>query len=370
MRTRKSFIVIGGILLALIIAVVPFASACAPGPSGEEGAAPVEAEYQWRMGNAWTQLERNTSMQLFADLIHEYSDGRIEVEFFPDGLLGTHDELFHAVMDGSVEMGNLCPYVHLLPGGMLNWMPWTTGNYDEAAIAYSAPDGILYKVMTEAYEEVGTKYLWACPMGPYGLGSTVSPIKSPDDFENLKFRVSGSLGFVKCMENMSDGTGMTLETIPWADLYNALERGVVDACWSLWGSLIEERHYEVLDYYTALGFSWDCNNININKELWDGLPADLQDAISHAATLAEERDFEAHRRADIQNKKKLVELGLEIYYPTPEERAVFKQKANMLPVWEELCTPWLDEHYPGQNMTQAILDELNRISDEVTAAGG
>ncbi|MCK4579967.1 MAG: TRAP transporter substrate-binding protein [Dehalococcoidia bacterium] len=370
MKRKKSLAVVGGLCLALMIAALPLATACAPGPSEGEPAAPAQAEYKWRMGNSWTQLERNTSMQLFADLIHEYSGGRIEVEFFPDGLLGTHDELFHAVMDGSVEMGNLCPYVHLLPGGMLNWMPWTTSSYDEAAIAYSAPDGILYKVMTSAYEEVGTKYLWACPTGPYGIGNNIRPLKTPDDFENWKFRVSGSLGFVKTMEHMSEGSVMTLETIPWADLYNALERGVVDGCWSLWGSLIEERHYEVLKYYTDLGFGWDCNNVNINMELWDSLPADLQDVIFRASRAAEERDFEAHRRIDIEYKKKLVDLGLEIYYPTPAEKDAFRQKANMMSIWEELCTPWLDEHFPGQNMTKVMLDELARISAEVTAAGG
>jgi hypothetical protein len=60
-------------------------------------------------------------------------------------------------------------------------------------------------------------------------------------------------------------------------------------------------------------------------------------------------------------KKKIVEAGLQIYYPTPAERDVFRKKANMPAVWKELATPWLDKKYPGQNMTQKMLDELAKI---------
>lgn len=307
---------------------------------------------------------RNESCQLFCDLIGVYSDGRIEVEFYPDGLLGTHDEHFRAIQEGSLEFSNFAPYVNLVPGGMLNWMPWTVGSYDEAAAAYD-PDGLLFKVMTDAWADVGGKLLFYTPMGPYGIGNKVRPLKTPEDFKNLKFRVSGSLGFVRTIENMSAGTGLTCETIPWADLYNALERGVVDACWSLWGSLIEERHYEVLNYYTDLGFGWDANNVAMNKDLWDSLPADLQDAVWAAGRIAEERDYEVHRRAEMNFKKAAADGGLEIYYPTPAERDVFRQKANMPAVWAELCDPWLEEHYPGQNTSQKLQDELARIAAEV-----
>jgi len=274
------------------------------------------------------------------------------------------------VQEGSVEGGIYAPYVDLVPGGMLNWMNWTVSNYNEAAIAYDAPDGILYQVMDEAWKEVGFKLLWSSHFGPYGLGNKVRPLVTPDDMKDIKMRVSASLGFVMTMENMGEGTGLTLQTIPWADLYNALERGVVDMCWSLWPSLIEERHFEVLTYYTDLGFGWDAANFAMNRDLWDSLPPDLQEVINRASANAEMRDFEFYRRANIAFKKTLVESGLEIYYPTAAEKAVWREKANMPEIWDELATPWLDEHYPGQNMTQQILDELARISSEVAAAGG
>jgi len=177
-------------------------------------------------------------------------------------------------------------------------------------------------------------------------------------------RVSGSLGFVRAVQNMSEGTGLSLETIPWADVYGALERGVVDAAWSLWGSLIEERHYEVLKYYTALDFAFDMNNICMNQALWQGLPADIQEGILKAAKYAEERDFEAHRRSDKVYQMQLKDLGVELYFPTDAEKDAFREKARMNLIWEELCLPWLETYYgDGRTKMNEILAELDRIMD-------
>ena len=262
-------------------------------------------------------------------------------------------------------MAVIAPYVHLMPGGMLNYMPWTVETYDEAAVAYAPPDGIIYQVMQEACSEVGLYYLWACPSGTYGIGNTMRPLKTPDDFKNWKFRVSGSLAFVKTMENMGAGSGMTLEQIAWSEIYGALERGVLDGCWATWSYLTSDRLIEVLPYYTDLGFGWDDVFVMINKELYEGLPKDLQDAIFKAGRMAEERDYEAHRRVTQSLKEQARAAGVEIYTPTAAEREVFRKKANMPEIWAELATPWLDEHYPGQNMTQKMLDELDRIKASV-----
>jgi len=325
-----------------------------------------EPTYKWRFAQPWVRPTNQKSYELFCDLVKAYTDGKMEIKLYPDGLLGTHDESFHAVQEGSVEIGVFAPYVNLVPGGMLNWMPWTISNFDEAILAYTGPDGILYKVMEEAYNEVGMHMLFSQSQGSYGIGNNVRPIKKPEDFENLKLRVSSSLGFVKTLENMGKGTGMTLQTVPWAELYNALSRGVVDGCWSMWPSLVEERHYEVLKHYTALDFAWDANNVVVNKEKWDALPQEFKDAINKAAMIAEEHQYELQRRAVREKMEWLSKQpNFTITYLTSEERATFREKANMRTIWEELCTPWLEKHYPGQNMTDKILAELDGIRKQV-----
>jgi TRAP-type C4-dicarboxylate transport system substrate-binding protein len=332
------------------------------------GPASAKAEYQWKFAQPWSRPLSDMSYRVFCDLVKKYSNGKMEIKLYPNGLLGTHDESFHAVQDGSVEIGVFSPYVTLVPGGMLNWMPWTISNWEEAKIAYGAPNGVLYKVMQKAWNEVGTQMLFVSAQGAYGIGNNVRPLRKPEDFKNLKLRVSSSLGFVRALENMGKGSGMTLETIPWADLYNALSRGVVDGCWDMWASLVDERHAEVMKYYTDLDFSWDCNNVVVNKEKWDALPQDIKTAMLRAAKEAEAHMYKVQQSSENSYKEKLKKTpGFTIVTLTPQEREVFRKKANMPAVWNELCKPWLDKNYPGQNMTQKIQAELEQIHKDVMA---
>jgi len=235
------------------------------------------------------------------------------------------------MQDGDIEIGLFCPYGSLVPGGTINWMNWTVENWDEGALAYSPDGGILFELMTDAWAEVGAHMLCEYQLGAYGLGNNVRPITTPDDFENLKFRVGGTTSYIRCMENMGEGTGLTLELLPWVELYGALEKGVVDGCWNLWPTLVENRFYEVMDYYTALGFGWDTNQVLINKELWDGLPADIRDIITKASRISEQRDYAAHRTSEIANKKALLDAGMEIYTPNGQRKGSCSGKRQTCP---------------------------------------
>ena len=351
MKSKKNFVkYLVCMMLTLVILTFVFSSSVF-----------AKAEVNWRFGVPWARTLQNESMQLFCDLVKLYSDGKMEIKLYPDGQLGTHDEIFHSVQEGSTEIGIFTAYVNLVPGGVLNGISWTVQNYNQSAVAFNHTDGIVFKLMSDIWDEVDLHLLFVGLEGGYGIGNNVRPIKTPDDFKNLKMRVSASLGSVKTLQNMGEGTGMTVSTLPWADLYNALERGVVDGCWSIWSSMVEERHYEVLKYYTALNWSWGTNYVVVNKEAWDNLPQDLQEIVEKAAGIAELREYEVHRRADADFKKTISDGGCEIYYPTREELDLFREKSNMPEIWEELYTPYIEKMYPGQNMTQKILDELDRI---------
>lgn len=340
------------IVLVLVILVFLFSSSVL-----------AQAEYKWRFAFPYSRDLSIQAATLFCDLVKFYSDGKMEVKLYPNSLLGSHNENFHAVQEGSVEITAVTPYVNLVPGGQLYCMPWSIETFEQVAAAYKYPDGILRKVMTKAWEEVGFHFLSIGLEGGFGLANNVRPIKHPDDFKNIKFRVSSSLGAVRAIENMSKGTGLSVETVPWSDLYGALERGVVDGCWDSWFALVGERHFEVLKYFSALDMWFAQNHIVVNKEKWDKLSPEIQEAFVKAAQISEVYEAELLRRNITDFIKIITDGGTEIFFPTSEERELFREKANTPAIWEEVARPWLDKHYPGQNMTQKILDELKRIRE-------
>lgn len=320
------------------------------------------AKYSWSFACPWARPVSEKGYQFFCDKVREYTNGDVEIKLHMGGLLGTHDESFHGVRDGSIEIAALSPYVNLVPGGMMNWMPWTVGSFDEARIAYAYPDGVIFKLMDVAWKEVNCKLLFSCSQGAYGFANTVRPLRSPDDLKNLKMRVSSSTAAVRCLENMGAGTGMLMENIPWSEIYTALARGVVDGCWTMWTSLVEERHCEVLKFFTPNLLQWDANNIVINMDLWEELDPKYQEAILKAGGEAEQYLNDLHEAKEAEYEKTLEAMpGFTVVRITDAEREVWRKKANMPEIWKDLCEPWLEKHWPGEHKAEKILKEIDEI---------
>ncbi|GHU03854.1 hypothetical protein FACS1894158_03060 [Betaproteobacteria bacterium] len=331
--------------------------------------ASAAAKYNWKFANPLVQPNVDVLLQKFANKVTEYSNGQITLKYFPSGQLGTHDETFHGIQEGNIQVAHITPYVHIVPGGMINWMPWTISGWKEFGLAFeldNGPKGPLAKLMEVAYGEVGLKPLFYRSQGGIGIANRVREIKTPDDFKGLKFRVSGSLGFVRALENMGKGTGATFETLPLAEVYNALSKGVVDAMWEPWPQLINDRHGEVLKHFTVLDWAWDSTAIAINKELWESLPDDLKKAITRAAEEIQPELAAVEQKTEEDISQQVTKLfpHLTITKVTAEQREVFRQKSNMSAVWEELCTPWLNKVFPGQDMTAKVLKDLAEIREK------
>ena len=359
MKERKGYLIVALMCVLALSAVMA---------AGKPAAA--AAEYTWSFAQPWTRLLTDASFTKFCERVKEYSGGRIEIKFFPSGQLGSHDENFHAMQEGSLEIGVFSPYPTLIPGGCVPNMTWIIVNWDEMRLAYRQPDGILYRVMKDAFDEVEGHMLFACSQGAYGLGNNKRPIRTTDDFANMKLRVSASTGGVKTLANMGKGKGLTLETIPWGELYNALSRGVVDGCWTMWASLVEERHCEVLKHFSDLNFIWDGTYVVMNKELWNKLPDDLKQAVTKASLETEAELLAVQEKAEKTFVEKLKERkDFTITRLTPEERDALRAASDMGPMWQELCGKWLEKRYPGKDMVKVIPAELEKIHKEVLAKG-
>ena len=112
-------------------------------------------EYKWRFGMPWTRPNLQRSFEVFCNLVESYTDGRMVIKLYPDGLLGNHDEIFHGLRSGSIEIAQITPYVSVVPGGIVNFMPWSVTNYTEFAMAFGRPDGIMYEVLEKSLQRSG-----------------------------------------------------------------------------------------------------------------------------------------------------------------------------------------------------------------------
>ena len=159
-------------------------------------------------------------------------------------------------------------------------------------------------------------------------------IETADEIKGLKIRVQESPLFV----NMVKGLGANPTPIAWPEVYTALQTGVVDGQENpvsviLVAKFAEVQKYLVLDRH-VYGLDW----FVVNDKWYQSLPKDLQKVIMDAAIVSRTvgRGIQQLNSAGI-GLAKLKEQGMEIYAPTPEEMALFKE-ATQKPVIDWLKT--------------------------------
>ena len=158
-----------------------------------------------------------------------------------------------------------------------------------------------------------------------------TPLRALEDFEGLKTRSHAA-----ALSDWINGMGAEAQAMAFAEVYTALERGILDA--GVTGSTPGhgQRWYEVTDYLNGPLKSLLSTNNVVNADVWNRLPADLQQIFIEEGARAE---LEQLRMTSIQNVTgvtKNVNAGMELVEFSPElarysfEVAVLE---NVIPGW-------------------------------------
>ncbi len=157
--------------------------------------------------------------------------------------------------------------------------------------------------------------------------------KPLDTVENLKGLKTRSFG--TAIGDWINGMGGNAQFMAFTEVYTALERGVIDAGVTGGGAAHGQRWYEVTDYINGPLVSWPSSLNMINTEVWEKIPADLQQIMIEEGAKSE---LEALRTGSIQNElglQKNIDAGMTyIEYP-PVVRALSDKAIieDVVPNW-------------------------------------
>lgn len=360
MTRKKILILLGSIFLALML-VVPMVVACAPSapePSPSPGVpVAVEPEYEWNLPQTFPQdTPHGEAHELFADLVYLYSDGRIKLTLFHGGALGSLVEVTEGVNRGDFKIGFSYPYGSIHPAFDVFLLPYLMASYREAdQLAYGG--GIIARIFNDIWESLGAKALFQTSGGFRGISNSQHPIRSPADLAGMKVRSMPTPLAIATV----NGLGALATPVDWDEVYSAAEKGVVDGIDVALLDFHDYRFYEVQSYYSILYHQIDLNSTNINLEVWNSLPEDLQDAVWKAAKQAEHFSKSKASMFALEVGVRLESFGVEFIDATPEMKTAFIE--YMRPeeeIWP-LMKPALDDLYPGQNMLDQIVAEVTRM---------
>lgn len=223
------------------------------------------------------------AVQRIAEHITTMSNGRIVVEPYAGGSIVPASEELDGVHQGILNMGSACPMYAVgkvpqaalfdaVSGGMtpMQMTLWhTRGNGDQLAA-----------LMWE--DKMNVKYVGTAGQLPSEVWcQSNKKIESPADLKGLKMRCAGDGGEILA------GMGVATVYFPGAEIYESMQRGVIDAFeyaspFLNWGM----GFHEVADYLYMSPSRAPTDNAHVwvNRDDWEALTPDLQLIIMDACT--------------------------------------------------------------------------------------
>lgn len=270
---------------------------------------PAEAQerVRWKMASAFgSQLPHlGPSAIRFSKDIERMSGGKLEIKFYEPGALVPALECFDAVSKGAIES------CWTTPG-------YDTGKYPALAFFTTVPFGpglgefLAWKwfgggnkLRDEIYAKHGMISFDCFCTGPETSGWFRNEVKSLDEMKGLKMRFFG-LG-AKVMQKL----GVSTQLLAGADIFPALERGVIDATeFSMPMMDIKLGFHQIakFNYFPGWHQLTSCSHFLMNKKAFDALPdaykAMIEVAAGHqvAYTYAETEAMQFGAMAEMRDK--------------------------------------------------------------------
>lgn len=277
------------------------------GGSGEEGSS---EKVNWRLASCWADGTFLFSVdQKFCENVGRLTNGNFVIKPYGVGELGASDQVFDMVANGTVEAGGDWPSYWTGKSTGFDLLATTMfdfSNWDYYVWIYEG--GGLEDAYNYMFNQFGMRYLPTAitPMES-GIRSNV-PINSLADMAKLKIRFAG-----KIQGMVAAKIGVTPVTIATNELYESLQRGVVDAA-EYSGPYNDDilKIQEVTKYWLTPGWHQTSSvyGAMLNMDAYDKLPEDYQQALEDAANLTMVEYMAKYTWEDAQATQRILDSGV------------------------------------------------------------
>ena len=282
--------------------------------------------------------DRSTHKALlqFKSDLETKTEGRIEVQIFPNSELGGDEELCESVAMGTIQMA--LPSTSVLTGykdeiGVLD-MPYL---FKDAQSAFNALDGALGEQISEWIVGNGFISLGYTYNGPRCTTNSIRPIYTPADLSGLKIRVMNSPVFI----TMYTTLGANATPMSFSELFTGLQQNTVDGQENPPTLIYASGFQQVQKYLTIDNHVHNFLPILTNEAWFNGLSADDQAILKECAAdlVTNQRKIELEDNETIVEK--LEAEGMEVNYLTDEQYQQFVDAVQ--PMYDQYKAEWGSE---------------------------
>lgn len=292
---------------------------------------------------ASTDEPYHKATEKFAELVKKNTAGAVEVQLFPNSLLGGQRELLEGLQLGSVDITLTTAAVlsSFLPKTQVIELPFM---FRDREHVYKVVDGPLAKEIYAGDEQKKLKVIDTWENGFRNITNNVRPIEKPDDMKGIKIRVMENKMYI----DMFKALGANPTPMARGELFTGLQTKVVDAQENPMGQIYTSRFYEVQKYVTLSGHSYSPEVVVFSLATWKKLSPENQEAILKASAEARQFNRSLSAQMDKEYVDKVKEKGMTVTALTPQQVEAFQEK--MMPVWDTFADKI------GKDLIQKIKD--------------
>jgi len=245
--------------------------------------AQAQGRVKWKMQSAFggQLVHLGTSGVRFSKNVERLSGGKLQIKFYEPGALVPALECFDAASKGSVEACWTTPGYHTgkLGSGVAFFTAVPFGPQIGEFLAWKWHGGG-NAIRDKKYAEFGLVAFDCFCIGPETSGWFKKPVNSLDELKGMKMRFFG-LG-ARVMQKM----GVSTQLLAGADIYPALEKGVIDATEFSMPDIDQNLgFYQIAknNYYPGWHQQVSCSELLMNRDKFNALPDTYKAMIEMAA---------------------------------------------------------------------------------------
>lgn len=295
------------ILLLLAVTGLLVLGAC----SNEESSSEASNDSTYKMKIGHVNPEGEPTNEVFEHFVkpelEERSDGRLEVEIYPQSQLGSENELTELTQIGTVDVSAASvPSNHAAKLDIF-YLPYL---FTEQEKLWDVMDGSLSDEIDEYFEEeAGVKVMGWWSVGTRHMFTTDKmEVKNLDDLKGAKIRVMEKDVITKIFEKM----GMLPTPLSYDDVYSSISTKVVDGAENDPSGYKNMKFYEVGPNLSLTAHLNYPKTVMMNKDFYNELPEDLQKVVDQVFDEAETEQREMFMEVMDEDLEWLEENGTNI----------------------------------------------------------
>lgn len=286
-------------------------------------------------------------MEKFAEIVATKSGGKLKVNVFPGGALGSDQANVSALQGGTLEMASMNSgiFASIVKDFAIYDFPFLFGNAKEADAVVDGPFGT---GLHQKLEEKGIVGLTYYELGFRQLTNSKRAVVKVEDVAGLKLRVIPNPINVDWVNAL----GANPTPLPFPELYAALEQKAVDGQENPVATIRGAKLYEVQKYMTLTNHQYNPQSVVISKRFWDSLSADDKKILQDAARESAKYEREQSRAQAASILEELKKNGMQVTELAPAEVAKLRDKMK----------PVIAKHSAsvGESTVNAVMAELEK----------